>query len=178
MFRERMVALLALCLVSCSGSGADNQAYCSPAVFTGTPSRPFGSGSQPLTCRTLELQTSGGSLQLAVAAKEADREHGLMFVHDLPPDVGILFVFVGESRHSFWMKNTLIPLDMLFIDAFGKVTSVAENVPASTESTPENRVATRDGFGRYVIELAAGSAKRLHLQSGSKLAIPFVDARE
>ena len=74
------------------------------------------------------------------------------------------------------MKNTLIGLDMVFVDMNGRVTSVAANVPASTTSTPQSQVATRWGFGRYVIELPAGAASRLGIRADERFAIPFLDA--
>ncbi|MFN3911989.1 DUF192 domain-containing protein [Hyphomonas sp.] len=93
---------------------------------------------------------------------------GLMFRESLAPDAGMLFDF-GEVRPaSMWMKNTLIPLDMLFIDANGEVIAIARNaVPGSLRSL---------GPGvpvRAVLEIAGGRAKELGINPGDKVSHPI-----
>ncbi|MGH7749634.1 MAG: DUF192 domain-containing protein, partial [Candidatus Dormibacteria bacterium] len=142
----------------------------------GAAPAPFGAIKRPLPCSPLELQFPQGRIAAAVAATESDRERGLMGVRRLPAGVGMLFVFDGDGVHEFWMKATLVPLDMVFVDSGGAVTSVAERVPATRPRTPDARIARRRGFGRYVIELGAGAAARLGLRPGARISIPAIPA--
>ncbi|MGH7727597.1 MAG: DUF192 domain-containing protein [Vulcanimicrobiaceae bacterium] len=111
-------------------------------------------------------------LVVAVAADTHTRDLGLMCVLHLRAGSGMLFVFRDAERWAFWMKNTLIPLDMIWLDPAGRVTAVARDVPPSTLATPDRAVARRDGFGRYVIEVGAGEADDLGIRSGVQLALP------
>ena len=131
-----------------------------------------------LPCRPLDVRTSRTTLHLAVASDEPSREHGLMKVPFVPAGQGMLFAFPGgDQKRSFWMKNTIASLDMVFVNADGTVTTIAANVPATVPGTPDDQVARRDGMGRYVIELAAGEAARLGIDAGTRLSIPPVEAR-
>ena len=127
-------------------------------------------GIAPLMVEDVEAPHK--SLVLAVASDESSRELGLMCVLRLRPQHGMLFVFGGNAKQEFWMKNTLIPLDMVWVRADGTVDTVAANVPASTRTTPNDRVARRDGTGKYVIELSAGEAATDGIQRGARLSIP------
>jgi uncharacterized protein len=130
-------------------------------------------------CRALVVDAPKATLRLAVADTEARRERGLMFVATVPPDEGMVFVFpdASDQRQEFWMKNTIAPLDMVFVRADGTVSSIAANVPATKRGTPDSKVARRTGIGRYVIELAAGRARSAGLRPGTTLVIPDLDAR-
>jgi uncharacterized membrane protein (UPF0127 family) len=75
------------------------------------------------------------------------------------------------------MKNTLVPLDMLFVHGDGTVDSVAANVPATPNGTPDDKIARRGGIGQFVIELGAGDAARLGITSGTKLVLPPLQAK-
>lgn len=90
----------------------------------------------------------------------------------------MIFVFpdAANAVRSFWMKDTIVPLDMVFVSAQGAVTSVAANVPASTLGAPESSVAGREGTGRFVIELRAGDARREGLVPGTRLIVPSIPA--
>lgn len=116
------------------------------------------------------LETPGGRLTVDVVDTPQTRELGLMHRKKLPPKYGMLFVFPFPSRMQFWMKNTLTPLDILFIGSDKKVTEVHENVKASTYETPEDEVARASGYGLYVLELPAGGAKRWKLEKESQLS--------
>jgi uncharacterized protein len=125
------------------------------------------------SCRPLEVLSGHTVLHLALAANEAQREHGLMNVRAVPRGQGMLFVFPdGNQTREFWMKDTITPLDMLFVDSNGTVTGVAANVPATKRGTPDEKIARRRGLAQYVIELGAGQASALGLAAGSRLSIP------
>lgn len=128
--------------------------------------------------RTVGVSGSAVSLTLAVAADEHTRELGLMCVTALRPATGMIFVFASENDWQFWMKNTVVPLDMVWLASDGSVSHVAANVPASTLETPNDRVARRSGHGRYVIELRAGEAAADHIAPGVSLQLPLLTARE
>lgn len=102
----------------------------------------------------------GFVVQALVADTPQKQEKGLMFVTDLPENKGMLFVFDQEKDQYFWMKNTLVDLDMVFIGADKKVTSVAAQVPHSYTYTPDYEVATAAGYGQYVLELPAHTAAK------------------
>jgi len=127
--------------------------------------------------RTITVQAPNETLTLEIADTEATREYGLMFRTQLAPHSGMIFVNASDVRDTFWMKNTLIPLDMLFVRANGTIDSIAANVPPQTEQTPGEEI-RRDGYGKYVIELAAGEAKRAGLRPGLKLTIPKLEPRD
>ena len=124
-------------------------------------------------CPAFTLEAPRATLRLAVAADEASRARGLMGVRRIPPNEGMLFVFpdVAGAHHEFWMKDTLVPLDMIFVEDDGTVSSVFANVPAPKPRTSDANVARRAGTGRYVIELAAGGARRTGITVGTRLPL-------
>lgn len=101
-----------------------------------------------------------------LAVTPAQRARGLMFVREMPDTTGMLFVYEADDRLSFWMRNTYIPLDMVFARADGTVAFVAENTePLSLASivAPEPV--------RYTLELNAGVSARLRIDTGSRLLL-------
>jgi hypothetical protein len=129
-------------------------------------------------CVPLTIRTPHGTLRLAVAATESQRERGLMNVSYVPPLQGMIFAFPdGDDDRGFWMKDTITPLDMVFVTSDGTITSVAVDVPATPPHTPDEKVARRSGLAHYVIELGAGQAGAMGLLPGARLVIPAVQAR-
>src|SRR5665213_2087099 len=119
-----------------------------------------------------------GTLRLAVARTEAQRERGLMNVAYVPAGQGMIFVFSdGDIDRGFWMKDTITPLDMVFFQRDDAFSSVEVNVPAAPPETPDDKVARRSGAGQYVIELGAGQAGLFGLLPGTRLVIPPVTAQ-
>jgi uncharacterized membrane protein (UPF0127 family) len=102
--------------------------------------------------------------EIYIATSDAQRARGLMFVRNLPKTTGMLFIYATDMHWSMWMKNTLIPLDILFIRSDGTVSSIAyETEPQSLQSI----VALEPV--RYVLELNAGVAEALSINQYSRI---------
>ncbi len=114
----------------------------------------------PQRLHTLAIAAPRAHLCVQVAQTEPQRERGLMGVRKLAEHTGMLFVFDGDAPIEFWMKDTLIPLDMVFIGRNGVVRAVFANVPVVPVDTADNRIPRRDGIAKYVLELPAGEAAR------------------
>jgi len=111
----------------------------------------------------------GKKLRIDLVDTPAAREIGLMCVRRMPRDYGMLFAFPQDMHLGFWMKNTLVPLDIIWIGADKRITVIHEKLPASTVDTPDEKVATAAGRGQFVLELAAGEAARRALKPGDVL---------
>lgn len=111
----------------------------------------------------------GQAITVDVVDTPVEREQGLMFRKDLPADYGMLFVFPREDKMVFWMKNTLVSLDIDFIGADQKITVLHENVKESTVDTPDQDVVRVGGSAGYVLELPAGASARHRLKAGDPL---------
>ena len=113
----------------------------------------------------LVIDAAKGPAQFTVelAVTWPQQERGLMFRKALAPNEGMLFDFGKEQETSFWMKNTLIPLDMLFIKANGTIARIAANAkPLSEDSIPSYEPV------RAVLEIAGGRAAQLGIKPGDK----------
>ena len=110
---------------------------------------------------------NGKSVTAELAVTDEERQRGLMFREKLLPDQGMLFVFEEEGLYSFWMKNTLISLDMLWINKDRRIVHIARNVPPCKEDPCPSYSPERPGL--YVLELAAGAADRLGLKLFDRL---------
>ena len=100
-------------------------------------------------------------VHVEVADDDQERIKGLMYRTDLAPDAGMLFLFGVEQPRAFWMKNTPLPLDILFIAKDGRIVSIAENTtPFSLKSIPSAAPAER------VLEVNAGYVKRNGVKTG------------
>jgi uncharacterized membrane protein (UPF0127 family) len=100
-----------------------------------------------------------------LADEPSEWQSGLMFVENMPKNEGMLFIFNDSSPRTFWMKNTLIPLDMIFIDENFAVVDVKENVPPC-ESDPCQTYPS-EVPSKFVLELNAGSVKENNIFVGS-----------
>ena len=122
------------------------------------------------TLESLTIVTKGGPqrFDVEVARNDADRAQGLMFRRTMAPDRGMLFDFAQIEPVSMWMKNTYLSLDMVFIKSDGTVARVAENTePLSTRIIPSG------GPILAVLELNAGTAKRLGIKPGDRIEHPL-----
>jgi uncharacterized protein len=131
------------------------------AVFGGATALARAAGQD-----TIDILTRSGvhafSVELATSA--AEQERGLMFRKELPEGHGMLFDFQTEQQVSFWMHNTYIPLDMIFIAADGRIVHVAENAkPMSDDLIPSVRPV------RAVLEVIAGSVREFGIAPGDRV---------
>jgi hypothetical protein len=123
---------------------------------------------------TIVVHAPKADLTLEVARTEAQREYGLMNRTSLAPHAGMIFVFDGDGPVDFWMKDTLIPLDMVFVGADGTVRKIYHRVPVLHPGTPDAKIPLEAGLAEYVIELAAGDAQVEGLAEGVKLDVSGV----
>jgi len=114
----------------------------------------------PQTLPAIWLSAPHAKLRVQVARTQPQRERGLMGVRKLAAQTGMLFVFDTDALIEFWMKDTLLPLDMVFIGKNGYVRTVFANVPVVPLDTPDAQIPRRDGVAKYVLELPAGEAAR------------------
>ena len=121
--------------------------------------------SAPLT-----IVTASGSHQFTVevATTPQQMEQGLMFRPSLAPDAGMIFDYGRPSMAMMWMKNTLIPLDMLFVDAAGRVVNIHERAVPGSLATIAAAAPVR-----AVIELNGGTAARLGIKPGDRVDFPI-----
>jgi uncharacterized protein len=123
---------------------------------------------------TVVVHAPRASLTLEVARTEAQREHGLMDRKTVAPHTGMIFVFDRDSMVEFWMKDTLVPLDMIFVAADGTVRRVFANVPVVSPSLPDEAIPREGAKAKYVIELHAGEAAQDGIADGVKLDLSGV----
>ncbi|KRR09648.1 hypothetical protein CQ12_13720 [Bradyrhizobium jicamae] len=122
----------------------------------------------------LEIVTKSGVQVFSVemATTEEEKTQGLMYRKELPDGKGMLFDFSPEQQISMWMKNTYIPLDMIFIRADGRILRIAENTePMST------KIISSGGLARGVLEVIAGTAQKYGIQPGDRVAHPLFNKR-
>ena len=118
------------------------------------------------TLDRLEIATASGAhvFNVEVVSDEAGREKGLMYRRYMPQDRGMLFNFNEEAPVAFWMKNTYIPLDMIFISRKGVVTSIVANAEPLSE-----RLIPSGGPVYAVLEVNGGVARGIGLKAGDKV---------
>jgi uncharacterized membrane protein (UPF0127 family) len=146
--RSLKLALFSLFLISCGGNGSGGTDLVSVKV-----SAPDGA----LRAR----------FQAELADDPAERSQGLMYRQELGKDRGMLFIFPQDTEGPFWMKNTLIPLDIIFIGADKKIVSISERATPQT-TTPREPA----GPYRYVLEIEGGRSDELNVQAGDGVEFP------
>lgn len=112
----------------------------------------------------------GFSVAIEISASPDTRAQGLMYRESILPGRGMLFIFPEPSVQSFWMKNTLIPLDLLWLDANGTVVAMHQNVPPCKADPCPNYDPLVSAS--YVLELGGGEAAKHGLAVGSRLRLP------
>lgn len=126
----------------------------------------FAQAQPALPQSDLVIQTSQGAKRFRVELADTDdsRSRGLMFRTKMAPDAGMLFDFKSEQMASFWMRNTLIPLDMLFIKADGTILNIHQRAIPRDETGINSA-----GPVRAVLELNGGTASRLGIKAGDRV---------
>lgn len=135
-----------------------------------SPALAQGGGFATFQTASLSIETAAGSehsFQVEIAETGEQRAQGLMFRRQLAADAGMLFLFGGSEVRAMWMKNTLIPLDMLFIDETGKIVRIEERTVPHSE-----RAIVSGGPVSAVLELNAGTASRLMIKPGDRVRHP------
>ena len=122
-------------------------------------------------CQVKMKTPSGDILCLEKAVTPEERRKGLMFRKSLPANHGMLFLFNDDSVKGFWMKNTFLPLDIVFLDENFVVLKVFSAVPAVQEGAPDSEIPSVAYWGRNVLEIPAGSSESYGLSFGKKLII-------
>ncbi|HVE41958.1 MAG TPA: DUF192 domain-containing protein [Planctomycetota bacterium] len=115
------------------------------------------------------IRINGVAASVELALTEPERQHGLMFRPRMSPDDGMLFAYADENERRFWMKNTMIPLDIAFFAADGTLLNVNETPMYPDPRNPGALYATSDskGAARYVLEMNLGWFKRKGLTDGT-----------
>lgn len=148
MFRRRLALAAAFALLAAVPAVAQQR----PPSFTRGP---------------LVIETASGArhrLTVELADTDERRAYGLMFRNSMPADHGMIFDFKVDRGVAMWMKNTLIPLDMLFIDRDGKVVNIRERAVPHDETSIAS-----EGPVRSVLELNGGTVARLGLKPGDRV---------
>jgi uncharacterized protein len=144
-------------------------AFLAALVFLGAVPVARAASVQPL-----EIATKSGVhvFSVEMATTEEEKQNGLMWRKELPDGKGMLFDFSPEQQISMWMKNTYIPLDMIFIRADGRILRIAENTePLST------KIISSGGLAKGVLEVIAGTAQKYGIQPGDRVAHPLFSKR-
>lgn len=125
----------------------------------------------PVDPAPLSVETDAGETRFSIEVADDDRERsaGLMFRTEMKDDHGMLFVFERTRRLSFWMKNTPMPLDLVFIGEEGTVVDVLAGEPFSVAPIAPEAPA------RFVLELKAGTAEKTGIASGDRVSHPRID---
>jgi len=113
---------------------------------------------------TIHTARGAVAVRAEVAADEATRARGLMYRRELPPGRGMLFVFPRSEEHAFWMKNTFIPLDMIFIDESLRIAGILQ------QTVPMSAVPVSIGKpSRYVLEVPGGWTREVGIETGNRV---------
>ena len=168
------LALLLTATIACSTNGKreDSAAPMPPPTHTSTTTPSADAG--PYVGPKVVLTTPKGDteVKVEVVATEAKIQKGLMYRRHLPLDAGMLFLMGTEKEWPFWMRNTLIPLDMLFIGSDMKVVGIVENAEPLTES-----LRTVGKPSLYVLEVNGGWSKAHAVAAGAQVRFENVPPR-
>ena len=158
-----------------SASGAEVRRPLSSSAGGTSPSRSRNAAdvnplNPPLAQKgTVTVKTMNGGqiqVQVEIASVPRDRARGLMYRRSLGPNEGMLFVFPQEDQLTFWMENTYLPLDMLFIRGDGTVLGIVENAEPLTRTSR-----SVSGNSKFVLEVNGGFCARHHIAAGDRVKI-------
>jgi uncharacterized membrane protein (UPF0127 family) len=130
--------------------------------------------SEPVLEQLIITTAEGNAVayQIEVARTASQMQRGLMFRDTMAEDHGMLFIYEPERPARMWMKNTILPLDMLFIDSEGVIINIAANTTPFSLDTIES-----GGPVRAVLELNAGQAAKQRMAVGDRVTHPLFEAR-
>jgi uncharacterized protein len=131
------------------------------------PRDPEPSLKLPTSEVTLKDAPGAPRVKVELATSEGQIQKGLMYRREMPEDAGMLFKLLDRSDHTFWMHNTCIPLDMMFVDDDGLIVGIVESAEPITDVTRSVGCPSR-----YVLEVNAGYTRRHGVAPGQRLALP------
>lgn len=165
----RTASLVALFILACSNP--PTTATATTEMQTPTPATTTQAAVPDTSPRV--ILPDGFVVKTEIAADEETRAQGLMFRDQLRPGTGMLFFFPADGEYPFWMRNTLIPLDMIWINADRKIVAMHHDVPpCKTQECPSY---PPRATSRYVLELAGGEARKHGLKVGDPLRFENTD---
>ncbi len=126
----------------------------------------------PLAGDGATVALKGRQFTVEIADDDAARARGLMFRERMDNDHGMLFIFESSEPQAFWMRNTLIPLDIMYFDGDKRFVSAHYRVPTCKHGGDRCPNYPSEGDARYVLELNAGVGAALALQPGDPLTLP------
>lgn len=161
------VALLSLVFLA-TACGAQSSSTSSRSA-TSTASTAATTAAQHLKTRPLTIDTSGGKkvrMSVEIADTWPEQERGLMYRTSMPEDHGMLFVFNRETTLTFWMKNTLIPLSVAFMDSKGRIVDI-QNMKPQTET---KHISAKPS--QYALEANKGFFEQHGIKVGNRVELP------
>lgn len=166
MRRAVALVLILLLLAGCGGGseGPGGRDSSSEQARGGTTAENSG-------LRTVTIRTSGGQeveVRVEIADTDAERARGLMGRTELAEDRGMLFVFEDEQIRSFWMRDTLIPLSIAFMDSGGRIVDIQDMKPLDDE--PPNYVSAEPA--QYALEVNQGFFEERGVEVGDRVRLP------
>jgi uncharacterized membrane protein (UPF0127 family) len=124
-------------------------------------------------CARESVTINGNVIKVEVADTQQEREQGLMFKEFLPENNGMLFIFDDDGTKGFWMRNTLIPLDMIFIDANLNIADIHQAEPCASDVCP-----VYNSKAKYVLEVNQGYSERHNIRLGDKVETGIISTSE
>lgn len=168
----RTFALLVTALAACSPSTKPEEATPhSASAATPAPATPPPPAGPPPQV-TIATPSGTATVDVEVVWKDHDLEQGLMYREHMAPDAGMLFLMPHEQQQTFWMRNTIIPLDMIFIAHDLKIAGVVANAEPETDTLRQV-----DAPSLYVLEVNGGWAAAHHVTAGQPVTFVRVPPR-
>ncbi|MDY7082476.1 MAG: DUF192 domain-containing protein [Halobacteria archaeon] len=167
------VTLVVVLLVTAgciAGNGTDKKATGTDGDNCDTSSIEVPEGANNTATATFVVDCELHTVTLEIADTPEERSKGLMFRDSLAENHGMLFVYQNEAHRSFWMKNTYIPLDMVFVDGNGRVINVEHAAPYNESGLKSYE---SDAPAQYVIEVNRGYANRTGIEKGTKVILEY-----
>jgi uncharacterized protein len=163
-----MNATVTLSGITLSGIGASRiSQWARAAAVAGTCFFMSFTTAQSAEQEVIGITTKAGkqhAFSVELAITDAEKQRGLMFRRSVPEFTGMLFDFKDERERQMWMKNTYVSLDMIFIQSDGRIRSIAENTQTESE-----KVISSGGPVRAVLEVVAGTARKLGIAPGDRV---------